>query len=127
MLIKTSKEEASLGCRGTLLGVHLFSDQMEGYLDELVWGFLKKGMKIYPHKHSQKEAYVFIRGNGMMQVDGRSFSVKERDVVFIPSNAMHTAWNNDDEDLEFILVRTRDLKHIIKRLVKFLSKATSRT
>jgi len=121
-VIKTfDKAEAGPGCRGTILGTNIFTGEMEGFLDELVWGFLKKGMKVYPHMHPQKELYVFVRGKGTMQLDGKEMSVKERDVVFIPPNRMHTAWNDDEEDLEFILVRAKNLNTWTRRLVKLLS------
>jgi len=121
MLKTFDKEKAGLGCRGTIFGTHIFTKEMEGYLDELVWGYLKKGMKVYPHKHPQKEVYIFMRGKGTMQVEGKKISVKERDVVFIPPNAMHTAWNDDEEDLEFILVRARNLRNCVRKLIKMLS------
>lgn len=121
MLKVFDKEKAGLGCRGTILGTQIFTKEMEGYLDELVWGYLKKGMKVYPHKHPQKEVYMFIRGKGIMQINDRKIPVKERAVVFIPPNAMHTAWNDNEEDLEFILIRTRNLRSFVRRLIKVLS------
>jgi len=121
MLKTFDKEKAGLGCKGTILGTHIFTKDMEGYLDELVWGYLKKGMKVYPHKHPQKEVYIFIRGKGTMQINDKKTLVKERDVVFIPPNTMHTAWNDDEEDLEFILVRARNLRNCVRKLIKMLS------
>ena len=121
MLKTFDKKKAGYGCKGTLLGTHIFTEEMEGYLDELVWGFLKKGMKIYPHKHPQKEVYIFIRGKGIMQINDEKMSVKEGVVIFIPPNAMHTAWNDNEEDLEFILVRAKNLRSWTRSLVKILS------
>lgn len=121
MLKAFDKEKAGLGCRGTILGTQIFTKEMEGYLDELVWGYLKKGMKVYPHKHPQKEVYMFIKGKGIMQINDKKIPVKERAVVFIPPNAMHTAWNDNEEDLEFILIRTRNLRSFVRRLIKVLS------
>lgn len=121
MLKTFDKKKAGYGCKGTLLGTHIFTEEMKGYLDELVWGFLKKGMKIYPHKHPQKEVYIFIRGKGIMQINDEKMSVKEGVVIFIPPNAMHTAWNDNEEDLEFILVRAKNLRSWTRSLVKVLS------
>lgn len=121
MLKTFDKKKAGYGCKGTLLGTHIFTEEMKGYLDELVWGFLKKGMKIYPHKHPQKEVYIFIRGKGIMQINDEKMSVKEGVVIFIPPNAMHTAWNDNEEDLEFILVRAKNLRSWTRSLVKILS------
>jgi len=119
-MLRFDKSKAFLGCNGTLFGLHLFSGEMEGYLDELVWGFLKKGMKIHPHKHPHKEVYIFIKGEGTMQVDDEVTPVKGGDIVFIPSNSLHTAWNNDNMDLEFILVRSRNIGPWIRKIGKIL-------
>jgi len=121
MLKTFDKNKAGLGCKGTILGTHVFTKEMEGYLDELVWGFLKKGMKVFPHKHPQKEVYIFIKGKGTMQINDEKMPIKERDVIFIPPNAIHTAWNDNAEDLEFILVRARNLRFWVKIFVKMLS------
>lgn len=122
MLKRFDKRHAGLGCKGTIFGTHIFTRDMEGYLDELVWGFLKKGMQVYPHKHSQKELYIFTSGRGTMQVGDEKIKVKTGDVVFIPSKSLHTAWNTDDADLEFILVRTRSLQRWMKNLVRIISR-----
>ena len=120
MLKTFDKSKAGPGCRGTILGTNMFGAEMEGFLDEVVWGFLKKGMKVYPHKHPQKELYIFVRGKGTMRVDDKEIPVGERDVVFIPPNSMHTAWNDDEEDLEFILVRAKNVGAWARRLVKVM-------
>lgn len=121
MLKVFEKEKAGLGCKGTILGTHIFTENIEGYLDELVWGYLKKGMKVHPHKHPQKEVYIFIRGKGIMQINDKRMAVKERDAVFIPPGSMHTAWNDNEEDLEFILVRARKMGILTRKLARMLS------
>jgi mannose-6-phosphate isomerase-like protein (cupin superfamily) len=120
MLKTFDKEKAGRGCKGTIFGTQFFTESMEGYLDELVWGYLKRGMKVFPHKHPQKEVYIFVRGKGTMQVNDKKMSVKERDVVFVPPNSLHTAWNDDEEDLEFILVRAKNIGAWTRRLVKVM-------
>jgi mannose-6-phosphate isomerase-like protein (cupin superfamily) len=116
------KSKAGKGCMGTIYGEHMFTKNMEGFLDEIVWGFLKKGMQVYPHKHPQREIYIFIKGEGIMQVNDNKFPVAEGDAVYIQSNAFHTAWNNEDTDLEFILIRARKLGYFGKNITKLLSK-----
>jgi mannose-6-phosphate isomerase-like protein (cupin superfamily) len=121
MLKRFDKSKADLFCQGTIFGAHVFTSEMEGYLDELVWGFLKKGMKVFPHKHPQKEVYLFLKGRGIMQVNDEKTPVMEGDVVFIPPNSMHTAWNDSEEDLEFILVRSKSLRPWARRFANLLS------
>lgn len=116
------KSKAGKGCMDTIYGEHMFTEEMEGYLDEIVWGFLKKGMKVYPHKHSQREVYIFVSGEGTMQIDNEEFPVAQGEAVYIRSNAVHTAWNNKDTDLEFILVRAKRLGFVGRNMAKLLSK-----
>ena len=100
----------------------MFTEEMEGYLDEIVWGFLKKGMKVHPHKHPQREVYIFVKGIGTMQIDDEEFHVEQGDVIYIEPNELHTAWNKQNADLEFILVRARKLGNFGKMMAKLFSK-----
>jgi len=117
-MIKLDKSKAVLGAG--FFAMHLFRDEMEGYLDELAWGFLRKGMKMHPHKDPQKVVYIFIRGRGTMQVDDKIMQVEEGDVVFVPSNSLRTSWNSNDVGLEFIIVRSRNFRPWIRKMVKTL-------
>lgn len=122
MLKKTfEKKKAGLGCNDSIFGLHMFTKEMKGYLDEVVWGFLKKGMKVYPHKHPDREVYIFVNGRGIMKVDEEEFLVAKGDAVYIEPNSLHTTWNNEDTDLEFILLRTKGRGHLPKKLSKVLS------
>ena len=120
MLKTFDKEKAGRGCRGTIFGTSIFMENMEGYLDELVWGYLKKGMKVWSHRHLQKEFWVLVRGKGTVQINDKEIPVRERDVVFIPSDSVHTTWNEDNEELKFILVRGKKMRTWTRRLVKTL-------
>ena len=103
MLKRFDKAKSNPACNGSILGTS-YIEYMKGDLEEFCWNFLKKGMKVYPHKHPKKEAYIFTRGKGIMKVDEEEMSVKEGDIVFIPPNSMHTTWNVEEEDLEFIII-----------------------
>jgi len=116
------KSKAGKGCMGTIFGEHMFTEEMEGYLDEIVWGFLKKGMKVHPHRHPQREVYIFVKGIGTMQIDDEEFRVEQGDVIYIEPNELHTAWNKQNSDLEFILVRARKLGNFGKMMAKLFSK-----
>ena len=119
MLKRFEKSKTVPACFGSILGTS-YTEEMKGYLDELCWNFIKKGMKVHPHKHPKKEAYLFTRGKGTMQVDNEKMSVKEGDIVFIPENALHTAWTDDEEDLEFIIIGVRK-PHSLEKLAKKLA------
>lgn len=121
MMVRFDKDSAGLVASKSLFGRQIFTREMEGYLDELVWAFLRKGMKVEPHRHSQKEVYMFVKGRGTMQVDDDVMPVQEQDIVFIPSNSMHTAWNEEDTDLEFIIVRSKNMASWLRKIVRKLS------
>lgn len=88
----------------TVLSVDMFSHkEVESDLGS-GWGFLKAGMKIEPHKHPVKEIYVFTQGKGFMQVGTDVVPVQKGDAVYIPPNAIHTAWNSGEDDLEFVFI-----------------------
>lgn len=82
----------------------MFTAKQLGLLGEVIWGFLKKEMKILSHKHPQKEIYLFTAGKGFMQIDNRVFEVGKGDAIYISPNSVHSVWNNNEEDLEFILL-----------------------
>jgi len=67
------KEKCNRLCNGTIYGEELFLKLIQGQLDEFVWGFLKINMKVYPHKHPQKEVYLFLKGKGTMQIEDAFF------------------------------------------------------
>ena len=96
------KKDAEPRHNNTVFAADMFSHEDVGSDIGSGWGFLKKGMKIESHKHPVKEIYIIIQGKGFMKVGSNSLTVQKGDAIYIPSNDMHTAWNNENEDLEFI-------------------------
>ncbi len=61
------------------------------------------------HKHKQnEELYIFIKGNGQMQVDGETFDIKEGTVVRIAPDGGRVWRNNSSEDLYYIVIQGKD-------------------
>lgn len=57
------------------------------------------------HRHAgQEEVYIFVKGEGRMEVDYKVFKVKKGDVVLIPDNAFHKVHNTGDFMLEFVCI-----------------------
>jgi len=58
------------------------------------------------HNHSgQEEAYIFMKGEGVMIVGTNTFEVKAGDTVLIPDGDFHQVLNTSKrDDLEFICV-----------------------
>lgn len=105
MLKKTfEKAKAQLRHQGTVYSVVMFAPEETG--SDLVssWAFLKKMMKSAPHKHSAKEIYFFTKGEGFVQIGQKKASVKAGDAVYIPSNTLHHAENDGEDELEYICI-----------------------
>ena len=66
---------------------------------------LRAGRSTNGHRHAgQEEVYVFLGGEGKMEVDFREFPVQKGDVVLIEDNAFHKVHNTGDFMLDFICV-----------------------
>ena len=67
--------------------------------------FLRAQQKTNGHTHAgQEEVYYFISGEGKMQVDDESFSVKAGDVVCINDGEFHRVFNTGHLGLYFVCV-----------------------
>ena len=67
--------------------------------------FLRAQQKTNGHSHAgQEEVYYFISGEGKMQVDDKSFSVKAGDVVCINDGEFHRVFNTGHLGLYFVCV-----------------------
>ena len=67
--------------------------------------FLRANQSTNGHTHSgQEEVYMFIKGEGEMQIDDERFSVKEGDVVCIEDGEFHRVFNTGHFGLYFVCV-----------------------
>lgn len=65
------------------------------------------GMNFF-HRHNQnEELYVFIGGEGEMQIDGDRFAVSEGSVVRVEPEASRSWWNTGDQDLYYVVIQAR--------------------
>ena len=63
---------------------------------------LNPGKETGGHAHQEAdEVYVFIDGQGRMEIDGESFSVKGGDVVAVPGGKFHKVFNQGESVLSF--------------------------
>ena len=57
------------------------------------------------HRHAgQEEVYIFVRGNGQIELDHIIIDVKAGDTILIQDNVFHKVHNTGDFILEFICV-----------------------
>tara|TARA_A100001388_G_C28763792_1_gene499404 strand:+ start:1372 stop:1704 length:333 start_codon:yes stop_codon:yes gene_type:complete len=67
--------------------------------------FLRANQCTNGHSHSgQEEVYMFIKGEGEMQINEERFPVKEGDVVCIEDGEYHRVFNTGHFGLYFVCV-----------------------
>ena len=68
--------------------------------------FLKAGQETRGHSHpGQEEVYIFVSGNGSIQVGDANLDVGPGSVVLIPDGAFHKVWNKSNQSaLYFVCV-----------------------
>ena len=77
---------------------------MEVSLNVLASG---EGIPFY-HKHREnEELYIFIKGRGQFQVDGKVFCVEEGSIVHVAPEGMRAYRNNSSQNLYFIVVQAK--------------------
>jgi mannose-6-phosphate isomerase-like protein (cupin superfamily) len=62
---------------------------------------------LHAHK-ANEEAYIFVKGNGQLQVDGEYIDVEEGSIVRIGTPGLRAIRNNSSEDLYFIVVQAKE-------------------
>jgi mannose-6-phosphate isomerase-like protein (cupin superfamily) len=59
-----------------------------------------------PHSHDPEQVYVIVKGNGRMRVGEEEQDVIEGDLIYIPSNMVHSLENRSNEVLTYISAST---------------------
>ena len=71
----------------------------------VAWTVLSPHSQQRGHAHvGSEQAYVFIRGNGRMQVEEEVQYVGQGEMVYVPPGKRHFIVNTGDENLVFIAV-----------------------
>ena len=67
--------------------------------------FLRANQSTTGHTHEgQEEIYMFIKGRGEMDIDGKRFNVREGDCVLIEDGEFHKVFNTGHLGLYFVCV-----------------------
>ncbi|HEX6367441.1 MAG TPA: cupin domain-containing protein [Longimicrobium sp.] len=66
------------------------------------WAVLNEGDATTPHAHDEEETFVFVGGEGVMNVDGREMAVRRGDTVYLEPFSVHTVRNTGTEPLEML-------------------------
>jgi len=87
----------------------------EVLLDETKTGFKVKRIEVKPksrlslQKHAKRsEIWTVVKGEGLVTVGEKEFSVKVGAVVHVPKEAQHRMTNNSDQPLVFVEVQLGD-------------------
>jgi mannose-6-phosphate isomerase-like protein (cupin superfamily) len=63
----------------------------------------------FSHQHKQnEELYIFVKGQGQMQIDGDIVEVREGTMVRIAPGGTRTWRSNSTEDLHYIVIQARE-------------------
>lgn len=88
------------------LSENIYNKQLFG--DSLSTSFcivIKKEVKAHKH-HYHSEHVVVVEGEGLMKLNGKSFSIKKGDLVFIPKNAVHSVKRVSKEPLKVLSIQS---------------------
>ena len=66
-------------------------------------GILAPKTSVPYHYHKKRESVIIvISGKGIEIIDGKEFTIKKGDILFIPAGEKHRTINNSEEDLRYI-------------------------
>ncbi len=81
-------------------GAHLHGDW-----DGIEWVAFEPGARAGRHVHSHtEEIWFFLRGTGVIELDGERHEVGPGSIVLTPHHSEHASWNTGDERLEYIVI-----------------------
>ena len=63
------------------------------------------GMDFYHRHHDHEEVYLFLAGEGQMEIDGQLVDVEEGSAVCIKPEAKRSWWNTGKVDLYYIVIQ----------------------
>ncbi len=81
-------------------GSHLYADW-----DGVEWVAFDPGGRAGLHTHSHtEEIWFFLKGTGVIELDGEKHDVAPGTIVITPLHSQHAAWNTGDERLEYVVI-----------------------
>lgn len=81
-------------------GSHLY-----GEWDGIEWVGFEPGAHAGLHEHSHtEEIWFFLKGNGVVELDGERHEVGPGSLVLTPHHSRHAVWNAGTERLEFVVI-----------------------
>ena len=103
-----SPMEPGRGEQIKLINPSLGTDKVDVHLNRLIPG----GPRGKLHHHTNADnVYIVKRGEGTLTVDGKTYLIRENDVVFIPAGMTHSLANLSDAVFEIFEIYAPSGRH----------------
>lgn len=95
---------------GKVRGKHFLKDHLDFTGCEISINSLPPDAAVpFSHQHKEnEEVYIFIKGNGQMQIDHEVIDVAEGSIVRISPQGLRTWRNTSSEPLVYIVIQVRE-------------------
>ena len=64
-------------------------------------------MPFYHRHREHEELYLFLKGQGQFQIDGKLIDVKEGTAIRVAPNGIRAWRNNSDQDLQYVVIQAK--------------------
>lgn len=64
-------------------------------------------MPFYHRHREHEELYLFLKGRGQFQIDGKVIDVKEGTAIRVAPNGIRAWRNNSDQDLQYVVIQAK--------------------
>lgn len=99
------KKENVRGGTGAYLSRHLFTPQDVDKTTLFARNVFPAGVSIGEHPHTTEgEAYIILRGKGVITEDGQAYEVGPGDAEYCTGGHTHGIYNPGPQELEFLAI-----------------------
>lgn len=106
-MYKRNKDRAVIReCNGLKCHILLHENDVRGDRLAVTWCDLEPGVRQQPHRHVPEQVYVIVQGSGVVSIGEKESQVQRGDLVYIPSNMLHSIVNTGDSVLTYVSAAT---------------------
>ena len=106
MLIQSKSKSPNRERKGLVSHILLQQGDVPNDRLSITWVDIIPGSGQSSHNHLPEQVYVIINGKGQMQVGEEKQEVAQGDLIYIPSNEVHSIKNISNEVLSYISAST---------------------
>ena len=103
----------------------LYQDVPHGTLDypfQVHESYCEHGLSLYPHVHPEIEITVITKGKGAFYIDGKEYSVKQGDCIFVSPNKIHLSGSDNQNREASFWYQTKNTLYILNTSIQFFRK-----